>query len=212
MRRILMAGILCYSWAATAADWPAVMLPVREIHEAQTRPLMDAIKQRVDAGDTQILLQIHSSGGSVADGMDLLLALTEYRKAGIEILCVVDAKAFSMGAVLLEAGCSKRYMTKRATVLFHNSRVTPDSGTATSLEREAVFLRVTDLTLSEMVSSRLGISLEDYQAKLAGGDWMMAWKEAVAEGVVDDTVDPLELPPLMVLTPKSSLEQLLLGL
>lgn len=155
-----------------------------------------AIYTLVKAGETDLTLRIDSFGGSVFLGSKWIQMVEDLKKKNnLSIVCIVDGAAYSMGAVILESPiCDLRLATKRSTILFHNASGSVE-GTAEDMKQSAAFLEALNEAMAAMVAERIGMSVEDYRAKIHRQDWMMAVKEAMAMGVIDGLVHPNEIAP-----------------
>ncbi len=176
---------------------PVGMVPMGDFSEAGITEAWEKFDARVAAGDRVVWFRIDSFGGMIYPGLDLMQHVDEWRAMGGRTVCVVDTHAMSMGAVFLEGACDERYMTARATLLFHNASVDGAGGNARELEETAGRLRAISRALALVCSNRMGMALDVYLARVEAGDWMMAADEAVALGAADGLVDPLTLPPVL---------------
>ncbi len=188
------------------------LIEVGAFSDVDLGPVIKKFDERVAAKDFIITFRIDSFGGDVFAGMDFIQHVEDAVKAnpGTIVQCVVDTKAYSMGFAFLQSGaCEQRFMTKRSTLLAHNSKGGSKGG-AKDLASDAAFLSAIDEGMAQMVSDRLEISLDDYQHKVDGRDWTMAATEAYASNAVDDLVSPKDLPPAFKLDePETDLMKLL---
>lgn len=144
--------------------------------------------ERLEAGDKVIYFRINSFGGSIFGGLDYMRVVNDVRKAGIRTVCVVDTRAYSMGAVFLEGACDERYLTKRSTLLFHNGS-TEAAGNANDLREAVALLDALNRSMALVVAGRLGMALDEYEARIAKHSWILAADEALAVGAVDGVVE-----------------------
>ena len=161
-----------------------------------------------DEGHKQIYVKIDSYGGSIHWGMELVQHLEGLKTP---ITCVVDWKAYSMGAFLLESdGCDKRLMTKRSTILFHEPLVPQTGGNEHELRNTADHLRALGKALVASTAERLKMSEKKFESKIRNKSWVMSYREALRVKAVDGIVKVGDLPKA---TPfeKPSLLQMLLG-
>lgn len=141
---------------------------------------------------SQIYVKINSYGGSIHWGMELVQHLESLKTP---ITCVVDWKAYSMGAFLLESdGCDKRLMTKRSTILFHEPLVPETGGNQHELRNTADHLSALTKALIATSAERLEMSEEDFEKKITNRSWVMSYKEALKVHAVDGIVSVKDLP------------------
>lgn len=147
----------------------------------------------IDASQTAkaIVIEINTDGGSVSDGF--LLARSIERSA-VPVYCVADMKALSMGFYLLQS-CQKRFMTKRAVLMWHEPRMSsaPPVGVTKGYENYAARMRAMTIAMVEHVGGRLKVKAVVAGAKIKdGGEWWIAWEEALEIGAVDGIVPNAE--------------------
>ncbi len=178
------------------------MVEVVEFREQTIVPLIAKLKELDERGYSNIIVRINSYGGSIHWGMELIQAMEALKATTV---CVVDWKAMSMGAYLLESGaCDVRLMTKRSVILFHEPLVNGVDGNAHALKDVAEQLQALADGLIATASERMEMKEEEFEAKIHNKSWTMSYKEARAMNVVDGWVSPSQLPPLIEV--KSSLE------
>lgn len=125
-----------------------------------------AYEQNPDADE--ILVHIHSNGGSVYEGFaihDYLLSL------GKKITTVVEGMCASMATVLFLAG-SERKITENARFLIHNPLFQEVSGNADDLEKYAAQLRIEQSKMLNFYVEKTGTSADVLQ-KYMNKDAMM---------------------------------------
>lgn len=205
------ALVLLVAAPAFADRFPAGMIEITDFDDAQLAPVLEKATELVDGGERTLLFRINSFGGSIFAGMDLILAVDGLKKRGVTIQCVVDFKAMSMGFVFLQSVCDERLMTKRSTLLTHNGS-TSTRGTVEQITEDAVLLAALNESMASVCADRMGMDLDVYRAKIAGGAWTFAWREALAVNAIDDIVNPADLPPLHRLRPAEVDVLRLLGL
>ncbi len=135
------------------------------------------------ANPEAIVLELDTSGGSVDAGFRLIRAI---ETSEVPVVCVVDYKAMSAGFAVLQA-CSARFATPRAKLLTHQPYTTATSGgTLTDLGNAMNSLRVTAHVHAVHCASRLKITFEEYNRRVANNvDWVMDASEALQVGAID---------------------------
>jgi ATP-dependent protease ClpP protease subunit len=183
-------------------DRSGLLITINDFGADELAPVRKKFDERATAGDTEIWFRLHSTGGDVFAGLDLIQHVEDTKRAkGIHTVCVVDFYAYSMAATFLQSNaCDDRLMTKRSTLLFH--RVSGGaSGTAKDMREAAAFMDAIDEAMAAMDSARMKISLPEFELKTDGRDWTLAWLEAVDVGAVDGLIDPTCLPAAYTLDP-----------
>ena len=132
--------------------------------------------------DEPIWLRINSPGGSVAAGLVLLDTM---QAIDSPVYCVVESRAYSMGAIILTF-CEKRYALEHATIMLHEASW-GTAGEDPSNRSEFDFVTRYLDRLHVKIAKRLNMSMKAYRAKIRDAWWLMA-DEAKKAGVIDDIV------------------------
>ena len=147
----------------------------------------DVVRQFQEARGEDVLLRIHSEGGSVLEGEAILNAI---RQHDATVFGQIDGMAFSFAAVIaLEIGSEKLTMPEDGWIMLHDVRVGA-GGSEQDLERMLVQVKAMNASIATKVSNALGISEEDAAAKLKDEIWMNG-QEALAAGLVS-AITPAE--------------------
>ncbi len=170
-----------------------------DVGDVDDLPMLMALERARDLakkGEKEITLRIDSFGGGIFLGNRWIREMEDLKKAhGLQVACIVDGAAYSMGAVILESPlCDQRLATKRSTILFHNGSA-GGRGTAEDLKEAAAFLEALNVSMALVIADRLEVSLEEYRARVAHADWMMAVPEALASNVIDGFASPSDIEP-----------------
>ena len=207
----LLALLTFSSDALAAPRFPKRMIEISEIDDAPLAAVLAKVDELVAAGDRTIMFRINSYGGGVAAGYDFIQSIEEHQKRGVKVICVVDTKAMSMGFAFLQGFCDERLMTKRSILLAHRAS-TGLKGNVDKIAEELQYMLALDNALAEVCAGRLKISIAEYKAKVAHGDWTLSWEEAKKVGAIDGTVNPRDLPPVLELPASTILPFGLFGL
>ncbi len=154
------------------------------------------LTQLIQGGERFVTIRIDSFGGSIFQGMRWGRQMEDLKKAyGVEVTCIVDGSAYSMGAVLLESPlCDRRLATLRSTILFHNGS-SGARGTVEDMKQALDFLEALNEMMAWFVSNRLGVTVQDYRFRIDGHDWAMAAPEALTANVIDGFASPSDIAP-----------------
>ncbi len=185
------------------------MVEVKEFDSGTVKGLIKKLGELDQESHKQIYIKINSYGGSIHWGMELIQYVETLKTP---ITCVVDWKAYSMGAFMLESdACDKRLMTKRSTILFHEPLVPQASGNAHELRDTADHLDALSKSLIAATAERLKMSEAELTKRIDNKNWTLAYQECLKVKAIDGIVKPSELPPLTEFEKPSFLQMLLGG-
>lgn len=171
-----------------------VMISVGDIDTSAVDATIEALATlEADPEVTEVWLRIDSHGGEIDAGMRLIQAFDQYKKP---LVCVVDTKAYSMGAVILQA-CPMRLATSRSSLMFHEALVQQAAGNEHDLSMTAAALHVITESLVQVCAGRMGLTAKQLHQKINNTQWWLTADDALAAHAVDALVSPTELPPLL---------------
>lgn len=148
--------------------------------------LVLGLREAIELNESVVVLNIDSPGGSVTAGLGIINAMRAAQAAGVKIICRVDGMAASMGAIILEAGCSERHMTRGSQIMFHEPALRPfDGGKEGDYQRIANDLSDTNRRIATLIAWRMGMTADQYVAWVSGRDRWMDWAEALEKHAVD---------------------------
>ena len=148
-----------------------------------------SIVTQLEAIDSdEIVVRIHSGGGSVMEGIAMYNRLKQSPK---RVIVYVDGIAASMAAFIAMAG-DVIYMPENALMMFHKPWLTA-GGNADELRKTADNLDILEQSLAMMVADKTGMTAEAVMAMLQPGDdiWMNG-AEAVEKGFADQIMLPIQ--------------------
>ena len=158
-----------------------------EVEEDKT--LANLMKQAGDESlfDT-LVLEIASPGGSVSEGLMIMVWLDQLSAAGKDIVTVVTANAYSIASLIMLAA-NYRVISKHGRVMVHNPMVpTLEYVNASELEKYAVQLRELESVMYELYQLFTGLS-EERIKELMDNETYLSPHEAVANGFADVVAD-----------------------
>lgn len=133
------------------------------------------------AGGEDVMLRIHSRGGSVMEGVAMITAIQRYEGS---VRATVDGLAASMAANLAMA-VEYVSMPENAWVMFHEANVGMAGAEADELERMAAMLRLMNESIVEILHERTGEPMEELRAELKQEMWLTG-RQAAERGIVHE--------------------------
>ncbi len=142
----------------------------------------DVVEQFQEARGEDVLVRIHSEGGSVLEGEAILNAIRQHE--GGTVFGQIDGMAFSMAAIIALELRELGGLTMPADgwIMLHDVRVGA-GGTEQDLERMLAQVKAMNLSIATKVSEALNISEEEAAQKLRDEIWMNG-ADALAAGLV----------------------------
>lgn len=125
----------------------------------------------------------HSPGGDIFAGFGLFDYIKLIRNQGIEVNTVVLGGAFSMAAVLLQAGTT-RIMSPNSWLMIHEAG-TRVGGKTSAIKAESELMERIELQTMELLAERSILSVAQIRAKADRNDWYMDATEAFDLGFID---------------------------
>lgn len=186
-------------------------IKISDFDEANTTESQRIFDERVAAGDKTVLFEIDSHGGEVEAGMDLIHHIREEKRThpGLQVVCVINWKAYSMGFFFLQGACDQRLATVDATLMTHEV-AGGVQGKADQFANAAATLEALNDSFASLCAQRMKISKEEYRRHVAHNDWWMSADAALKLNAIDGITDDLELPPPFEYAPKAdSLDEIL---
>lgn len=156
-----------------------------DVRDFSIDPIVKDMVVLDDMDHTNIFLVINTNGGSIEAGMRLV---TTMRSIKSPVLCLIDSKAYSMGAVIA-AFCTRTYIHKHANMMFHEASYGvqgPESIVPVRVEATQKYLK----NFHTDIAQRVGMSYEEYMKKIAN-EWWLTPEEAVKAGVAYAVIDKL---------------------
>lgn len=167
-----------------------------EVIENQT--LEDLQKQAGNEKDFDTLIvEIASNGGSVLEGIKIMMWFDSVSALGKKIVTVVTANAYSIASLIMLAS-NKRYISKSADVMVHNPMLPEIKyANAEALEAHAKELRNLEGIMYDLYQIFTGLSMEVIKELMDNETYLNA-DEAKKYGFVDEIADLKQRPKSMV--------------
>ena len=152
----------------------------------QATTALDVVRQFQEARGEDVLLRIHSEGGSVLEGEAILNAIRQHDG---EVHAQIDGMAFSMAAVIALEVRKNLTMPEDGWIMFHEV-VNYSGGSQEDLERQLDQMRAMNASITSKLSAALNISEEEAAQRLKEEIWMNG-QQALEAGLVQ-SVTPAE--------------------
>ena len=163
-----------------------------EVVENET--LLDLKKQAGDLTHTDTLaVEIASPGGSVYEGLEIMVWLNSLSEEGKTVVTIVTANAYSIASLIMLAA-NYRFISRAADIMVHNPMVPELTyANADKLESHAVKLRELEGCLHELYQNFTGLPIERVK-ELMDKETYLNSTQALEYNFVDEIVDLKERP------------------
>lgn len=141
------------------------------------------ISQLSKASQDNVVLRIHSIGGSVFDGNLLFNKIKEHGK----VTGIVEGICASMASIVLQA-CSVRKMADNSMLMIHAPK-TLFAGNSQMAEKDIKILKSIEDQFKKILVSRCQMNEEKVSTLMNGLDHWYTAEEAKEEGLIDEIVD-----------------------
>lgn len=181
-----------YLNAAEKSDKINIIQLKGEVIEGET--LKNLIKQTgsISQGES-LVLEIASPGGSVAEGLEIMIWLENLSKAGVQIITVVTANAYSIASLIMLAADIK-LISRHGKVMVHNPMVPELSYVnANELEKHIYSLRELEGYMYQLYQTFTGLDEEGIKL-LMDNETYLGPEEAVSKGFADMVVNVKKTP------------------
>ncbi|PIE66011.1 MAG: hypothetical protein CSA24_01140 [Deltaproteobacteria bacterium] len=139
-----------------------------------------------------VWIRINSPGGSVDAGLILIDTMKAVQSP---VHCIVESKAYSMGAIILTF-CDKRYGYPHSTYMLHEASY-GTMGDDPSNRSKIDFLTSYLDRLHVKIADNLGMDVKKYRARIRDAWWLLA-DEALAVGLIDRIITDMRFESLPV--------------
>ena len=157
-----------------------------EVIENET---LDNLKNQLN-GETfnKLVMKIASRGGSVKEGLEIMVWMNELSKQGVEVVTVVEANAYSIASLIMLAADVK-LISKHGEVMVHNPML-PELKyvNANELETHLNKLRELESAMYGIYQMFTGLKSEDIK-KLMDNETYLNPEDSVKYGFADMVID-----------------------
>ena len=147
----------------------------------------EVVQEFQEARGEDVLVRIHSEGGSVLEGEAILNAIRQHE--GGTVFGQIDGMAFSMAGIIALELRENLTMPTDGWIMLHDVRVGA-GGTADDLERMLAQVKTMNASIAAKVSEALNISEAEAAQRLKDEIWMSG-AEALEAGLVT-SLNPAE--------------------
>ena len=155
------------------------------VSSSQIKKIQKKMLEFAAQSSDPIWLRIDTPGGSVGAG---LILINTFEALEAPVYCLVEGKAYSMGAILLTY-CDRKYGYRHSTYMMHEASY-GTSGEDPQNRSKFEFLTGYLDRLHHEVAKNIGMDHDTYRPKIRDAWWLLA-DEAKRVGLIDAIVDKI---------------------
>lgn len=165
---------------------------VGDIDDSGAEQFITYLNSDFKNGASDIDIRISSPGGSVLAGLNIVSAMNDLN---LKTHCMVDGQAQSMAFFILQ-NCSERIMTTNSILMAHEPHLYLNQiVNRYDLQQLEQILNESSELMNTVESKRMGMSLKDFEDKVADKDWNFDYQEALRYHAIDKVVEKLDPIP-----------------
>lgn len=136
--------------------------------------------------NNKLYIFIHSEGGDVLAGLQLMNYMKTLQLQGKEIICI-SSTAISMAFVIMQQ-CSKRYVLPYSILMQHQMSLNNGiSGELHKINSQTAHINSIEKELNTLQAERIGISVEEF-TKMILNEWWLTSAESIENNIADEIV------------------------
>jgi ATP-dependent protease ClpP protease subunit len=136
--------------------------------------------------NNKLYIFIHSEGGDVLAGLQLMNYMKTLQLQGKEINCI-SSTAISMAFVIMQQ-CTKRYVLPYSILMQHQMSLNNGiSGELHKINSQTAHINSIENELNTLQADRIGISVEEF-TKLILNEWWLTSTESIKNNIADEIV------------------------
>lgn len=157
--------------------------------DTASRFIQDILKIK----DDDIYIYLHTPGGRVKSGNDMVQVINTLTQQGKNIICIADFAA-SMGFIIFQS-CPTRYILDTSILMQHQMSLYLD-GQIERIKSELEMIDKMEKDLNTKQAERLGMTYEEFYDKI-NNDWWIYGDDNIKSNIADDIVNVICDKPLL---------------
>lgn len=190
MMRIMLSISLIYCWIGLTNGNVQIILNANNtvildssVDDESVSNIMYDLALRDNQGTNPVYLYIHSPGGEVTAGNNLIDFIHFYNQRN-NLICVANYAA-SMAFAILQS-CKMRYGTNSATLMQHQIHIKLNN-VKKNIDTYMIYANDLQKEFIRSQAKRIGITEENFYNKIKD-DWWLTGEQGIKQGVLDKLV------------------------
>jgi ATP-dependent Clp protease protease subunit len=163
---------------------------VGDIEKEPARNVIERLREMANDSPRPITLYINSAGGNVTDGLAIHDSIRQIVNRGIEVTCIVQGMAYSMGSIVLQAASTGRRLSlPHSWIMIHEPAKWAGWQSTTAAAQHLDRLKAMQLQIYEILAKRSGRPLKQIIRDTKRNDLYLDANKALEYGLVDGIVE-----------------------
>jgi ATP-dependent Clp protease, protease subunit len=163
---------------------------IGDIDKDPARNVIERLRELANDSRRPITLYINSAGGNVTDGLAIHDAIRQIVSRGIEVTCVVQGMAYSMGSIVLQAASTGRRLSlPHSWIMIHEPAKWAGWQSTSAAAQHLDRLKAMQLQIYEILAKRSGRPLKSIIRDTKRNDFYLDAKKALEYGLIDGIVE-----------------------
>jgi ATP-dependent Clp protease, protease subunit len=163
---------------------------VGDIEKDPARNVIERLRELANDSNRPITLYINSAGGNVTDGLAIHDSIRQIVSRGIEVTCIVQGMAYSMGSIVLQAASSGRRLSQpHSWIMIHEPAKWAGWQSTSAAAQHLDRLKAMQLQIYEILAKRSGRPLKQIIRDTKRNDLYLDAKKALEYGLIDGIVE-----------------------
>jgi ATP-dependent Clp protease, protease subunit len=163
---------------------------IGDIEKDPARNVIERLRELANDNNRPITLYINSAGGNVTDGLAIHDSIRQIVNRGIEVTCIVQGMAYSMGSIVLQAASTGRRLSlPHSWIMIHEPAKWAGWQSTTAAAQHLDRLKAMQLQIYEILAKRSGRPLKSIIRDTKRTDLYLDAKKSLEYGLIDGIVE-----------------------
>jgi ATP-dependent Clp protease, protease subunit len=163
---------------------------IGDIDKDPARNVIERLRELANDSRRPITMYINSAGGNVTDGLAIHDSIRQIVSRGVEVTCIVQGMAYSMGSVVLQAASTGRRLSlPHSWIMIHEPAKWAGWQSTTAAAQHLDRLKAMQLQIYEILAKRSGRPLKSIIRDTKRNDFYLDAKKSLEYGLIDGIVE-----------------------
>jgi ATP-dependent Clp protease, protease subunit len=163
---------------------------IGDIDKDPARNVIERLRELANDSNRPITMYINSAGGNVTDGLAIHDSIRQIVSRGIEVTCIVQGMAYSMGSIVLQAASTGRRLSlPHSWIMIHEPAKWAGWQSTTAAAQHLDRLKAMQLQIYQILAKRSGRPLKSIIRDTKRNDFYLDAQKALDYGLIDGIVE-----------------------